>query len=370
MTTGRAIIRASSVLSQLVDREIPESERAGMRSVAEDLRTKYGIPGLSVAVARHGRMVYVEAFGDSDRDEGSHALTPTHAFRIASVSKPITSVTVMDLMESGHLSLDDHVFGRGGILGTQYGRQPYGRWVEDIQLKHLLTHTGGGWQNDDNDPMFRNRQMNHAELIAWALDNRPLLREPGTAYAYSNFGYCVLGRVIERVTKRPYAEHVRERILSRCGVTGMAIAGNTLADRAPHEVRYYGQGNEDPYTMNVHRMDSHGGWLATPSDLVTFAMHVDGFTTTPNILSAPTIQTMVESTVANAGYAKGWSVNQAHNWWHNGSLPGTATLMVRTQSGFCWAALANTRKPGSDLDRALDRAMWTMVRKVSAWRVQ
>jgi CubicO group peptidase (beta-lactamase class C family) len=132
------------------------------------------------------------------------------------VSKPITSVTVMDLVEAGRLSLEDRVFGRGAILGTQYGRQPYGRWVEDIALKHLLTHTGGGWQNDGNDPMFRNPQMNHAELIDWTLNNQLLVHEPGTAYAYSNFGYCVLGRVIEHVTRRPYAEHVRERILRRC----------------------------------------------------------------------------------------------------------------------------------------------------------
>jgi len=367
VSATHATIRASGV-SQPTDSEITDHERAEMRAVAEGLRAKYGIPGLSVAIARHGRMVYVEAFGESDRDAGAPLLTPSHAFRIASVSKPITSVTIMDLIESGDLSLDDHVFGRGAILGTQYGRRPYGRWIEDVQLKHLLTHTGGGWQNDGNDPMFRNSPMNHAELIAWTLDNQPLVHAPGTTYAYSNFGYCVLGRVIEHVTKRPYAEHVRERILSRCGVTGMSIAGNTLADRAPREVRYYGQGNENPYTMNIRRMDAHGGWLATPSDLVAFAMHVDGFTTTPNILRAATIQVMVESTAANAGYAKGWTVNRAHNWWHTGSLPGTATLMVRTQSGFCWAALANTRKPGSDLDAALDRSMWTMIGTVAAWR--
>ena len=365
---GRGTARASALFSQLGADEITESERADMRTVAEDLQAKYGIPGLSISIARHGRMVYVEAFGVSDRDARAPRLTPAHTFRIASVSKPITSVTVMDLVESGRVSLADRVFGRGAILGTQYGRQPYGRWIEDITLEHLLTHTGGGWRNDGNDPMFKNPQMNHDELIAWALNSQPLVNEPGTAYAYSNFGYSVLGRVIEHVTRRPYAEHVRQRILSRCGITDMSIAGNTLADRAPHEVRYYGQGNENPYTMNVRRMDSHGGWLATPSELVEFAIHIDGFKTTPNILDARTIQTMVTPTTANQGYAKGWAVNTAHNWWHAGSLPGTATLLVRTQSGFCWAALANTRKPGSDLGAGLDQGMWTIVAKVSAWR--
>ena len=93
------------LFSQLGADEITESERADMRTVAEDLQAKYGIPGLSISIARHGRMVYVEAFGVSDRDARAPRLTPAHTFRIASVSKPITSVTVMDLVESGRVSL-------------------------------------------------------------------------------------------------------------------------------------------------------------------------------------------------------------------------------------------------------------------------
>jgi hypothetical protein len=64
---------------------------------------------------------------------------------------------------------------------------------------------------------------------------------------------------------------------------------------------------------------------------------------------------MTAPTTANRGYAKGWSVNAANNWWHSGSLPGTATIIVRTASGFCWAALTNTRRPASDMDLGLDK---------------
>jgi Beta-lactamase len=115
------------------------------------------------------------------------------------------------------------------------------------------------------------------------------------------------------------------------------------------------QNDGDPYGMNVRRMDSHGGWIARPADLVRFAMHVDGFATTQNILSASTIQVMSSATSANPGYAKGWAVNKYGNWWHNGSLPGTATILVRTCGGFCWAALANTRRPQSGMEGDLDQ---------------
>jgi CubicO group peptidase (beta-lactamase class C family) len=173
----------------------------------------------------------------------------------------------------------------------------------------------------------------------------------------------VLGRVIEKITGRPYADYVKEAVLAKCGVTDMRIAGNSRAERAPQEVTYYGEGRA-PYGMNVARMDSHGGWIAAPSDLVRFAMHVDGFKTTPNILQPATVKTMTTATDQNKRYACGWCVNQYRNWWHTGSLPGTLTVMVRTNSGLCWAAFTNTRAEGLDLDAM----MWKMVEAVPAWR--
>jgi len=234
---------------------------------------------------------------------------------------------------------------------------------------HLLTHTCGGWQNNASDPMFRFPQMNHQQLIGWTLDHLPLAHTPGEHWAYSNFGYCLLGRVIEKVTGKAYRDFVREVVLSPSGVSDMKIAGNTAQQRAPREVIYYDQDDEDPYNMNLERMDSHGGWLATPADLVDFATHVDGFSTTPSILKRATIQEMISPSRANPAYAKGWMINSAGNWWHNGSLPGSTTIMVRTASGFCWAALTNTRRqPYDEIGLALDNMVWDMVRRVSAWR--
>jgi hypothetical protein len=62
-------------------------------------------------------------------------------------------------------------------------------------------------------------------------------------------------------------------------------------------------------------------------------------------------------------------VNNNDNWWHNGSLPGTSTIAVRTHGGFCWAAFTNTRRHNSRLDADLDRLNWNMVRAVESWRV-
>jgi D-alanyl-D-alanine carboxypeptidase len=329
-----------------------------MEAIVQEFMERHEVPGLSLAIAKDDRMVCARAFGMADRDAG-RPVTAESLFRIASISKPVTAVTIFTLIEQGALRLADRVFGDGGVLGTTYGTRPYKEHVEEITVDNLLAHTSGGWLNDDNDPMFLRPELDHAELISWTLDNQSLAHAPGTNYAYSNFGYCVLGRIIERLTDLPYAEAVQRRVLGPCGVADMRIAGNRLADRQPAEVVYYSQDEGDPYTMQVSRMDSHGGWIANATDLVRFAIHVDGVPQEPDILRPETVHVMATASAANPAYARGWAVNEAGNWWHGGSLPGTATVLARTAGGFCWAALTNTRRPGLGAD--LDKLMWAIV---------
>lgn len=344
-------------------------ERAAMAEAAREFMHRYEIPGLSLAVAHNGVAVYADAFGLAVREGHGEKLTTGHMFRIAGAGKPITAVAIFTLIEDRRLRLDDKVFGTDGILGEDYGRPPYGPGIEDITIDHLLTHTSGGWAAGGEDPMFHDPRMNHAELIAWTLRNRPLQNAPGSVFAFSNFGYCLLGRVIEKLSDQRYGVYVRDKILVPCGIEDMTIAGNALAQRRKHEVRYYGQGGEDPYAMNVARLDSTAGWLARPSDLVRFLVHVDGFPDVPNILRPETVQIMTVPTRANADYAKGWSVSRFGNWWHEGGLPGSTAVAVRTHGDFCWAALANSHRPNSSIDGDLDALVWTMVGKVKSWGV-
>ena len=347
----------------------PAEIQAMEAAVREEMQA-FQIPGLSLAFAHRGKLAYRAAFGLADR-EAKEPLTPTHRFRIASVSKPITSAAIYRLVEQGKLGLQDKVFGAKGLLPTDEVADP---GVLKITLHHLLTHTCGGWGNSNNDPMFKNPAMNHRELIEWTLKHLPLEKEPGQAYAYSNFGYCLLGRVIEAVAGETYEVHVKRTVLTPCGIESMRIGGNTLAERQPLEVVYHGQQGENPYgsTINVRRMDSHGGWLATAEDLTRLLVRLDGFPDPPDLLAPATIRQMTTASSANPGYASGWSVNPKPNWWHGGSLPGTSTLAVRTASGMCWAVLANTRfrdpkQPEKNTDTALDRLMWKLARQVPAW---
>ncbi len=346
-----------------------------MARLATDFMSANDVPGLSVAIATRGKPVYIEAFGVADRATGE-ALTPQHRFRIASISKPITSAGIFTLIEAGKLRLDSRVFGSNSVFGDEYYPTPYlGLFnlrrtdrsiIEQITIEHLLTHTTGGWGNALNDPMFLNKEMSHRDLIAWTLAHMPLTVAPGNSFAYSNFGYCILGRVIEKLTGQSYEQYIQQNILGRCGIVDMQIAGNTLRDRAANEVKYHDQLGGDPYGMNVARMDSHGGWIATPADLTTFFTHIDGFRHADPLLGDDTLRMMTTATAANPSYAKGLFVNSRNNWWHTGLLPGTETISVRTHSDFCWSAFANTRLP--DFGRSLDQLVWRMARSVAAWQ--
>ena len=354
--------------------EVAGGGRAQMFRIGRAFMEQFSVPGLSVAVTRNGRFVYEHEFGMADRKEAQQVLSSS-LFRIASVTKPITSVTIFTLIEQGKLNLADKVFGPSGVLGTKFGKPPYQQYVTDITVDHLLTHTCGGWPNDSTDPMMRFKSWDQEKLITWTLKNLPLTYPPGQHWAYSNFGYCVLGRVIEQVTGQPYADYVQSKILAPCDISDMKIAENKLSQRATNEVVYVGQYSENPYDLNITRMDSHGGWLATPTDLVRFLNHVTGFADTPGLLKPETIRVMTTPSPAYpqsspAKYARGWMVrdNGAGNWWHNGSLPGSTTIMVRTSTGLCWAALTNTRTEPSDvINAALDQMMWDMVHCVPVW---
>jgi CubicO group peptidase (beta-lactamase class C family) len=343
--------------------------RGGMAQYLEPFRQRYRVPAMSIALSKSGRFVFDHAGGMADRQHTIQA-QQNSLFRIADLSKPITAVTIFSLMEAGKLNLTDHVFGSAGILGTKYGKAPYKMYVTDVTVDHFLTHTAGGWAADDNDPMFHNNGWDQSKLISETIDNAPLTSQPGTRWAYSNFGYCVLGRVIEQVTGQAYETYVQANILAPCGITTMQIARKSERQRAADEVVYIGQYSEDPYKININRIDSSAGWIASSTELVQFLDHAAGAPGIPALLKPETIRAMTTPAPAyppgDARYARGWMVANEGNgsWWHSGSLPGSTALMIRNADASCAAALFNTRtEPHQEMDSALYEMVQNMERE-------
>ena len=321
----------------------------------------YSIPGVQVAVTRNEKLVYVKSYGKMSTSDNSPVVN-SNLFRLASVSKPVTAIGIMKLLEANKLTMDSKIFGTGSILGNDYPSVKLAG-VSDITVRHLLTHSTGAWPNDGTDPMFQQATLNQSQLIKWTIDNYPA----GTrgVYKYSNFGYCLLGRVIEKLSGKPYEQFIKDEVLKPAGITTMSIGGNTMADRKPGEVLYTGQSGENPYIYDYPRMDAHGGWIASATDLARMLVSYDGFNNKRDLLKPATITTMTTVGVPGSGYGSGWSVNTANNWWHQGSLPGTATNIVRTAKGFNWVILCNSRSRISSFSTALDGLLWPAVNATS-----
>ena len=174
------------------------------------------LPGASVAVAYQGKVVFTAGFGYAELPSeinGNRGVpaAPSSLYRIASISKPITSIAIMQLVEKKKLNLTDKVT---DILKfdpfLEGDSKPDLRWKE-ITIAHLLSHTGGFDRAKSFDAMFKSAQIAKAfnkpapaskEDVIRYMMGKKLDFNPGEKFAYSNLGYCLLGRIIEKVSNQ------------------------------------------------------------------------------------------------------------------------------------------------------------------------
>lgn len=337
------------------------------RHVAE-LMEKYELPGATVAVAKDGRLVYVRGFGWSDRKKRV-GMPPMALMRIASVSKPITAAAILQLIEQGRLKLKDPILPYLRKFGAEEEKRLDPRWRQ-ITIEHLLRHTAGFDREKSGDPMFMSQRprppLDQAAIIRFML-GRPLDFDPGTRYAYSNFGYCLLGRVIEAVTGKRYEEAVREMVLRPAGISRMRLGKTGWVDRADGEVVYHmgAKANrcksvfpeqkglvDEPYgDFYLEALDSHGGWIASAVDLVRFATALDGerglrLLTPESIEKTQSVSDppVYLGKTKDHYYGLGWVIAsrpKGKYWYHDGVLAGTRSLLMRYHDGVVMAVLVN-----------------------------
>lgn len=325
-----------------------------------------GIQAGTVAVTKDQRLVLARAYTYAGKP--AKAIQPQALFRIASVSKPITAVAVLQLVQQGKLNLNDKVVDILD-LSPMPGQTADAR-LADVTVLHLLQHLGG-WNRDvSGDPMFKDKQIAQAHGIPLPVKSKhiipyvsglPLDFTPGTGYAYSNYGYLLLGDIVTKVSGVKYKNFVKEHIFSPLGINGMK-PGKSLKQKArPGEVKYKspykfptvmdnsGKIVKGPYgTFRLENMLSHGGWVASAVHLAKFATAFDNPASSP-LLSQSMIDTMFAvpdtgTDESGAWYGCGWSVRTAGdglNTWHFGALDGAFSGMIRRADGLNWVFLFN-----------------------------
>ncbi|HYW95291.1 MAG TPA: serine hydrolase domain-containing protein, partial [Bacteroidales bacterium] len=324
----------------------------------------FQVKGASVAITRNDSLVYAKGFGMANEETGEH-VQPGHLFRIASVSKLITAVAILKLYEQDSLDLDETVFGPKGILNDMKFLNYKDKRVEKITIRDLLNHTGG-WSRYKGDPMFNSlyiaRKMDSdppadLDMIIRYVLEKPLSFEPGTTYSYSNFGYALLGKIIQEKTGMPYEDYVVMNILKPVGINDMHIGQSHYYEKFPNEVRYYepagssnapefnGSGRMVPKAYggnNMELLSAAGGWVASAPELARFITVIDGCPDTPDILKPETIDMMTDPMQAGEGLF-GWRGSDKHGtWWRTGTLAGTTALIIKLGNGLTWTVLLNT----------------------------
>lgn len=322
--------------------------------------TERNIKAGTLTVSRGGKLLWSQGYGAKVDDP----------FRIASLTKPITAAAVRTLIREKKLSLDDKAFPLLGLKPLP-GQTPDPR-LNNITIGHLLDHQGGWDHAKTFDPMFESLKIAAAlkapappspvDIVRYMM-GQPLQFDPGSRKSYSNFGYCVLGRVIEKVSGKPCTAYIKD-MLAPLGIRSVELGRTLPRFRNPREPAYLdpGKGRNvlDPQseekvpapdgTFYLEAMDAHGGLTASAPDLVRFleAYWVSGEKRSGN------------------GY----------HYTFFGSLPGTFTMVMQRPNGVNVAVLFNqradmSRRPYEQIEElmrdAADRQAVGSVRYAALW---
>lgn len=302
--------QAPAAQSQTIkDEAIKRVDRMAARLLAEDRFS--GI----VLVAQHGRVIFEQTYGLADREHGGK-IRPDTAFHIGSANKMWTATAILQLVAADRISLDD----RFGKVLTNY---PNREVAEKVSVRHLLTHSGGTGDAEvlsDPDSAKRGRMRELSDYVA-LYGNRGLEFEPGTKQRYSNYGYILLGLIVERLSGMSYRDYIAKFIFAP---SGMTHSGFPTRDDPPAWVAlgyaqmWPGQDKPGPLRRNTEslpfRGSSAGGAVASASDMVRFIEALRSGKLIP-------LELLAEATRPNA-YGSGFGIwnggKREQAWWGHG----------------------------------------------------
>lgn len=332
---------------------------------------KQHMPGAAVAIVKDSQIVYSRGFGWADRRNKEKVL-PNSVFRLASMSKAITAIAILKLVEQQQLTLGTPA---NAILKLKpLPDRRFNKDINEITVQHLLNMASGwaGGHHRGFDPLFGHwpkvwlKKLKltsplDCKIAARYMVSRRLIAKPGTVMSYANINYCMLGLVINKIVlpiygAQGYEDYIKHEILQPLGITDMAIASTQAANKHPREVTYYPvKGNEQlPYseTEILAKNFADGGWVASaPSIAKLMSAVADG-----KVFNHILVNKMIENPKVQYGrskkrrgkyYAMGMFIYEkpiGKVWVTHGSFTGTNTYLVRRPDGLIAVFLFN-RKP-------------------------
>jgi N-acyl-D-amino-acid deacylase len=341
---------------------IPITGRAGpgLKPFDEAMRTildRHGLAGAALAIAKDGRLVLAKGYGWANVAAGE-PVRPDTRFGLASVSKPITAVATLKLVEQGRLRLDDRAFDILKIAppaGTRVDPR-----LRTITVRQCLNHSGGWDRAVRGDPINWEPQICRAmrlrpplspsQFLSFAM-TLPLDFAPGTDQKYSNVGYILLGELVAAVAGQAYPRFVADQVFKPMGITRVELHRRDGRYLAGEAVRHL-TGSLIPLPpMLLPMVDATGGWSASVVDMARFLTNLEG-SRGPAVLNEKTRRLMIEppspplKARPNGTYfGLGWDSvavqGKAYTVYKEGSYQGMRTFMKRLPTGVCWCLFYN-----------------------------
>ncbi|MDF1561343.1 MAG: serine hydrolase [Bacteroidales bacterium] len=327
-------------------------------SIVTNFQNKWKIPGLSVAIAKDGRLIYAKGFGYADTTKKT-LVTPNHLFRFSSCTKTMTSLALMQFVENGKIGVEDYVFGKNGILNSSLYSNISDSIIYLIKVKHLLRHNVGWPDIDIIGGNTASIELNLAipagieENVKYFLLQKQEF-DPGTKFRYANVNYFFLGQIISKLSGKTYKDYIIDDFLP--GITRVFPAASSINDRHPDAVLHYDyQGEMLPWVFDTTKivpesysnyslpMLADGAWIMRPIDMVRIILAMDGLDNPKDIINKETLELMTSlNTEIKKPYAMGMYVLN-DRWFHTGAWSwGNGALWMKTKDNVCFAIATNT----------------------------
>jgi CubicO group peptidase (beta-lactamase class C family) len=306
------------------------------------------VPGAVLGIIVDGELVWVKANGVRETKDRA-PVTPDTVFRIASMTKSFTALSILKLRDEGKLSLDDPVYKYVPALANlAYPTKD----SPTLTIRHLLTHSEGF--PEDNPWGDRQLAQSDETIRSWMRDGIPFSNAPGTAYEYSNYGFGILGQVVAKVSGKPYADYVRDNILRPLGMNSTTFEMSLVpSDRIALGYRWEDNIWKDEPILAHGSFGSMGGLWTTARDLARYvAFHMSAvpprdetergpvrrssvremqqaWRAQPAFVVRGTVEAPLQLVLSSYGYGLGISQDCRFNYivGHGGGLPGYGSLM-------------------------------------------
>ena len=290
----------------------------------------------TVMIARRWKVLVREARGEADRQSHKKIAMDTQ-FRLGSMNKMITAVSVLQLIEQKKLRL-------GGTISEYWPDYPNRVVASKVTIRNLLMHTAGA--GDIFTPEYEARRLEVRTLQDYVTlyGNRDLEFEPGTQHRYSNYGYVILGILIEKVSRLSYYDYVEKNVYMPAGMknTGSLPESDHIANLAVGYVPSQGGWKSNADTL-PYRGTAAGGGYSTVGDLIRFADALSS----GKLLGLYWVHEATREQMPGTRYGYGFEADGTY-WGHSGAAPGiNGELRVYPKTRLVIAVLSNLEPPAA-----------------------